>query len=189
MSIDQFIGSFSHADCLATHPLGPITSQYVESMQNQNYSALTIRHYLSALAHFNHWAASRPLAVSDIGATTIREFIGLHLPTCVCAKPCFRGRLEMGAALRRLLTLLRSEHLVEAESSVSTPVSRELLEFQRYLVDMCGLAMSTCCSEWYGFFSMPTSASAALTLLAFPRSVWTIGSSGSRNAIGRVLSG
>ena len=130
MSIDQFISSFNHVDWLAIQPLGPIASQYVESMQKQRYSALTIRHYLSALAHFNHWAASRPLAVSDIGATTIREFIGLHLPTCVCAKPCFRGRLEMGAALRRLLTLLRSEHLVEAESSVSTPVSRELLEFQ-----------------------------------------------------------
>jgi integrase/recombinase XerD len=144
MSIDQFIGSFSHADWLATQPLGPITSQYVESMQNQHYSALTIRHYLSALAHFNFWAASRPLAVSDIGATAIGEFIGLHLPTCACAKPCFRGRLEIGAALRRLLTLLQSEHLVEAESSVSTSVSRELLEFQHYLADMCGLAMATC---------------------------------------------
>jgi integrase/recombinase XerD len=144
MSIDQFISSFSHADWLATQPLGPIARQYGESMQNQHYSALTIQHYLSALAHFNYWAASRPLAVSNIGATVIEEFIRLHLPTCTCAKPCFRGRLEIGAALRRLLKLLQSEHLVEAEPPVSTPVSRELLEFQNYLVNMCGLAMSTC---------------------------------------------
>jgi hypothetical protein len=34
---------------------------------------------------------------------------------------------------------------VEAESSsTSTPVSTELLGFQHYLSDMCGLAMSTC---------------------------------------------
>jgi len=144
MSIDQFISSFSHADWLSTQPLGPIARQYGESMQNERYSALTIQHYLSALAHFNYWASSRSLAVSNIGAPVIEEFIGVHLPTCACAKPCFRGRLEIGAALGRLLKLLQSERLVEAEPSLSTPVSRELLEFQNYLANMCGLAMSTC---------------------------------------------
>jgi integrase/recombinase XerD len=144
MSIDQFISSFSHADWLTTQPLGPIARQYGESMQNQRYSALTIQHYLSALAHFNYWASSRPLAISNIGAPVIEEFIGVHLPTCACTKRCFRGRLEIGAALGRLLKLLQSEHLVEAEPSLSTPVSRELLEFQNYLANMCGLAMSTC---------------------------------------------
>jgi hypothetical protein len=112
-------------------------------MQGQRYSELTIRHYLSALAHFNHWAASRPLAVANIGETAIREFIGLHLPICACQKPCFRGRLEIGAALRLLLMLL--QQLVETKSSsTSTPASTELLGFQHYLVDLCGLAMSTC---------------------------------------------
>ena len=113
-------------------------------MQSQRYSELTIRHYLSALAHFNHWAVSRPLVVANIGETAIREFISLHLPICACPKPCFRGRLEIGAALRRLLMLLQQP--VEAKSSVSTstPVSKELLGFQRYLADMCGLAVSTC---------------------------------------------
>src|SRR5215467_4008323 len=112
-------------------------------MRKQRYTELTIRHYLSALAHFNHWAVSRPLAVANIGETAIREFIGVHLPTCACPKPCFRGPLEIGAALRRLLMLL--QQLVEAESSsTSTPASTELLGFQHYLADMCGLAMSTC---------------------------------------------
>ena len=111
-------------------------------MQSQRYSELTIRHYLSALAHFNHWADSRPLAVANIGETAIREFIGVHLPICACPKPCFRGRLEIGAALRRLLLLL--QQLVEAKpSSASTPVSTELLGFEHYLADMCGLAVST----------------------------------------------
>jgi hypothetical protein len=86
-------------------------------MRSQLYTEFTIRHYLSALAHFNHWALSRPLAVADIGETAIREFIGLHLPICACPKPCFRGRLEIAAALRRLLKLL--QQLVEAKSSVS----------------------------------------------------------------------
>jgi integrase/recombinase XerD len=112
-------------------------------MRGHRYSELTIRHYLSALAHFNHWAVSRPLDVANIGETAIREFIGLHLPICACPKPCFRGRLEIGAALRLLLMLL--QHLVETKSSsTSTPASTELLGFQHYLVDMCGLAMSTC---------------------------------------------
>jgi integrase/recombinase XerD len=145
MSIDQFFSSFSHADWLVTPPFGPIVRQYVESMEYQHYSALTIRHYLSALAHFNYWAASKRLAVSSIDAAVIEEFIRLHLPTCACAKPCFHGRLEIGAALRRLLALLQSEHLVQMEPSVPTPVSRELIEFQSYLANMCGLAMSTCC--------------------------------------------
>jgi len=144
MSIDQFISSFSHADWLTTQPLGTIARQYGESMQNERYSPLTIQHYLSALAHFNHWAASTPLAVSNIGATAIEAFIALHLPTCACTKPCFRGPLEIAAALARMLKLLLSEHLVEAKPSVSTPVSRELLEFKNYLANMCGLAVSTC---------------------------------------------
>jgi integrase/recombinase XerD len=191
MSIDQFISSFSHADWLATQPLGPIARQYGESMQNQHYSALTIQHYLSALAHFNYWAASRPLAVSNIGATVIEEFILLHLPTCTCAKPCFRGRLEIGAALRRLLKLLQSEHLVEAEPPVSTPVSRELLEFQNYLVNMCGLAMSTCSYRLrvVQLFLTTHFGVGPIDLAAFYRSASKIGSSGSRIAIGRGLSG
>jgi len=143
-SIDQFVDSVDSHDWLANPPLGSIVRQYVESMRSQRYTELTIRHYLSALAHFNHWALSRPVAVADIGETAIREFIGLHLPVCACQKPCFRGRLEIAAALRRLLKLLKQ--LDEAKSSVSTstPVSTELLGFQHYLADMCGLAMSTC---------------------------------------------
>ena len=144
MSIDQFISSLSHADWLATQPFGPIVHQYVESMEDQHYSALTIRHYLSALAHFNYWAASKRLAVSSIGGAVIEEFIRLHLPTCACAKPCFRGRLEIGAALRRLLTLLQSEHLVQMEPSVSTPVSRELTRVSKLsgeLVRPCDVHM------------------------------------------------
>jgi integrase/recombinase XerD len=112
-------------------------------MRKQRYTEFTIRHYLSALAHFNHWAVSRPLAVADISEATVREFIGVHLPTCACSKRCFRGPLETGAALRRLLVLLPRR--VDAESSSpSTPVSTELLGFEHYLADMCGLAMSTC---------------------------------------------
>src|ERR1700730_5522349 len=108
MSIDPFIGSFSRQPgWLASRPLGSLVRQYAESMQIQRYSDLTIRHYLSALAHFNFWAASTSLAVSDIGETTIGEFIDLHLPRCACPEPCFKGRLETGAALRRLLMLLR----------------------------------------------------------------------------------
>jgi site-specific recombinase XerD len=144
MSIDQFIASLSRPDWLATRPLASIIPQYVESMQRQRYCEFTIRHYLSALAHFNHWAVSRPLTVSNIGETAIREFIGMHLPTCGCPNPCFRGHLEIAAALRRLLMLLDQLGERESSRSASTPVSTELLGFRHYLVDMCGLAMSTC---------------------------------------------
>ncbi len=144
MSIDQFIASLSRPDWLATQPLGSIIPQYVESMQRQRYCEFTVRHYLSALAHFNYWAVSKQLAVSNIGETAVREFIRLHLPTCGCPKPCFRGRLEIGAALRHLLMLLHQLGEPESSDPTSTPVSTELLGFQHYLADMCGLAMSTC---------------------------------------------
>jgi site-specific recombinase XerD len=144
MVIDQFLGSLSHPDWLASQPLGPIARQYIESMQRERYSELTIRHYLSALAHFNYWAGTRPLVVSNLGETAMGEFIGLHLPTCTCPPPCFRGRREIGAALRRLLRLLQQERLVEAQLPLSTPVSKELFQFRQYLTNLCGLAISTC---------------------------------------------
>ncbi len=144
MVIDQFLDSLSHPDWLASQPLGPVARQYIESLQREHYSELTIRHYLSALAHFNYWAGTRSLVLSKIGQAVIGEFIGLHLPTCACPPPCFRGRREMGAALRRLLRLLQQERLVEAQSPLSTPASQELFQFRQYLTSMCGLAISTC---------------------------------------------
>jgi integrase/recombinase XerD len=144
MVIDQFLGSLSHPDWLASPPLNSIARSYIESLQREHYAELTIRHYLSALSHFNYWAGARPLVVSRLGETAISEFIGLHLPTCACPPPCFRGRRETGAALRRLLRLLRQERLVEVQSPLSTPVSQELLQFRQYLTDQCGLAISTC---------------------------------------------
>jgi len=65
MAIDQFLGSLSHPDWLASSPLGGhIARQYIEFLQRERYSELTIRHYLSALAHFNYWAGAKPLVVS-----------------------------------------------------------------------------------------------------------------------------
>ena len=145
MAIDQFLGSLSHPDWLASSPLGGhIARQYIEFLQRERYSELTIRHYLSALAHFNYWAGAKPLVVSHLDETAIGGFIGLPLPTCACPPPCFRGRREMSAALRRLLRLLQQERLVAAPSPLPTPVSQELCQFRPYLTDTCGLAISTC---------------------------------------------
>lgn len=144
MVIDQFLGSLSHPDWLASPPLDSIARSYIESLQREHYAELTIRHYLSALSHFNYWAKAKPLVVSHLSETAMAEFIGLHLPTCACPSPCFRGRREMGAALRCLLRLLQQERLVEAQPPLATPVSQELFQFQQYLTDLCGLAVSTC---------------------------------------------
>jgi len=144
MSIDKFIGTYRHPDWLASPPVGPITRRYVDYLQSYRYGELTTCHYLSALAHFNRWAASKPLAVSDIGAAAIAEFMDLHLPTCACPKPRFRGRRTIATALRHLLRLLLRLKLIEPERSLSTPASVELQVFHQYLAGTRGLATSTC---------------------------------------------
>jgi integrase/recombinase XerD len=146
MSIDRFIRAYAHQDWLETPPVGPITRRYSDYLQNERYGELTTCHYLSAVAHFNHWASSKRLSVSDIRAASITEFMERHLATCDCQKPRFRGRGEIAAALRHLLTLLLREGLIELARSVSTPVSAELQAFHQYLADTRGLATSTC--EW-----------------------------------------
>jgi hypothetical protein len=75
-------------------------------MQSQRYSELTIRHYLSAVAHFNHWAVSRPLAVANIRETEIREFIALHLPICACPNPLDPSRHYPASEQYDLATIL-----------------------------------------------------------------------------------
>lgn len=144
MAIDKFIGTFAHPDWLASPPVGPITRRYIDYLQSDRYGELTTCHYVSAVAHFNYWANSKPLAVSDICTAAITEFMDLHLPTCACPKPCFRGRGEIATALRHLLRLLLREGLIEPERAVATPVSAELQEFHQYLAERRGLSRSTC---------------------------------------------
>lgn len=144
MSMDKFIRAYVHQDWLKAPPVGPLTPRYIDYLQNERYGELTTCHYLSAVAHFNHWASSKRLSVSDIGAASIAEFVERHLPTCACPKPRFRGRGEIAAALRHLLRLLFREGVIEPERSDSTPVSTDLQAFYQYLAGTRGLATSTC---------------------------------------------
>jgi integrase/recombinase XerD len=144
MSVDEFIASMSRPDWLVSGPLGPVAAQYIDDLQSQRYSTLTIRHYLDALAHFSFWAIAEPLGICDIDEAAIARFLGQHLPACSCPQPCLRGRDEIRAALRRLLSLLHREGLVKPKPSVSTPISQELEQFRHYLTDLRGLATATC---------------------------------------------
>ena len=144
MSIDKFVGAFSHPDWLTSPPVGSMTRLYIDHLQSHRYGEITICHYLSAVAHFNHWATAKPLAACNIGPAATKEFMDQHLPTCACPTPRFCGRGEIAAALRHLLRLLVREGVIEPEPPVSTPAAADLQAFHRYLADTRGLATSTC---------------------------------------------
>ena len=129
---------------LVNSPLSTCIDIYVRRLQNQGYTAETLKLYVEGVAHFAHWISQRSVDLWSVDEKWVNCFLDRHLRTCHCAGRCQRVRHTVRAALMRLLEVLRAEgHLDPECSSDPANIVTELRAFDVYLTDVRGLSPIT----------------------------------------------
>lgn len=124
--------------------LGPYVTAYCDYLRERRYAARTRHTYLGCVAHFARWLAVEGLELEAIDEQAGRRFIGSHLPHCDCTPPAQRMAHEVRAALSHLHRVLRTCNAVPASPpSHVGPIGPELIEFDRYMGAVRGLATNT----------------------------------------------
>jgi site-specific recombinase XerD len=124
--------------------LATSADSYVRHLRERGYACGTIDVYLGSVAHFAHWCAQRHIGLAGINEGTVERFLK-HLPLCRCALRCQRWQYSVRAALRILLSLLRTEgRIAPKKPSDPAAVIEEISHFEHYLKEVCGLRPTTC---------------------------------------------
>ena len=124
--------------------LGIILIDFVEHLQSLGYACWTIRDYAGVIEHFGGWLKSRRFDPSHISPELVHSFLRKHLDRCHCPRPAPRDPATCGSALHALLELLRIKGMIDQKTGKTTsPVEHIIEEFDRYLVDVCGVAQTT----------------------------------------------
>ncbi len=134
---------------------GSSADSYVGYLRRHGFCAGTIQQHVSSAGHFAHWLTRSGIQLSRVDEGLVSEFVTGHLPACDCPGRCQRGAIEMRAALRHLLSVLRTEGRIPVEPIRSSgPIDGELRRYEHYLAEICGLAPATCISRraWVGRF-------------------------------------
>jgi site-specific recombinase XerD len=109
---------------------------YEATLRARRLSAATVERYLQVVAHFAQWRAASAMVAAEAVAT----FLSTHLPCCRCACPGRRTVIENRAALR---LWLRATGVAPSAPPPRTPVDVEVTAYDRYLQDVCGVAVQT----------------------------------------------
>lgn len=124
--------------------LGPYVTAYCIYLRERRYAARTRHTYLGCVAHFARWLAAEGLELEAIDEQAGRRFIGSHLQHCDCTRPAQRMVHEVRAALSHLQRVLRTCGAVPVSPpSRVGPIGQELIEFDRYMGAVRGLATNT----------------------------------------------
>jgi site-specific recombinase XerD len=111
-------------------------------LRDHGYAKQTRHSYLCAAGHFARWLSLEKARLSQLDEQVVRRFLSIHLPHCSCPYPVLRTKHEIHAALRHLLAALRAGGVIQQRQDAD-PVSLELAHFDRYMLHVRGLAIST----------------------------------------------
>ena len=117
--------------------------RYVRYLAERGYARDTVERYFRSVAHFVHWVSQRDVALCDLSESQVNQFLHVHLPHCRCARQCCRTEVDARAALKHFFAMLGNTQ-TKPVPSVSTSIAAELAGFERHLIEVRGLANSTC---------------------------------------------
>lgn len=123
--------------------LQPFISEFCSRLQRSRYRASTIHRYLYCVAHFAYWSRRHRLALDKMDERATTCFVAEHLPYCDCPYPVKRGKSDARAALSHLLQTLSACGVVTARHVDWDPLHAELASFDRYMIEVRGLAQNT----------------------------------------------
>ena len=132
------------SEWFAGTPLSASADAYIRYLTERGYAAGTVKGYFVSAAQFAQWFTRQGVDLTDLREELIDRFVDIHLLTCRCEPRCRRTRKEARAALGHLLEMLRANgQCAPKRSTVPEAIEAELENFERYLVDVRGLAPST----------------------------------------------
>ena len=123
---------------LSQKPLNAIVPRYESLLSEQGYTASSSESHLCLLANLNEWLARRHLQAADLTERTVDRYLHYrHLR--------FHTLRDDRSILRKIIRLLQDEGLLKKEPPPShdNPHKRVEDDYDRYLVEERGLAMST----------------------------------------------
>ena len=122
--------------------LEPYVSLYLTYLRDHQYAKQTKHSYLCAVAHFAYWLTIEKTSLLQLGKQTVARFLSDHLPHCKCPYPVLRSAHEIHAALHHLLAVLEAHRVIRQHQN-EDPLSAELASFDRYMLQVRGLAATT----------------------------------------------
>jgi integrase/recombinase XerD len=129
---------------MTSNHLGIVLADFVEHLQSLGYASWTIRNYAGAVEHFGCWLKCRHLDSSRISPELVCSFLHRHLDHCHCPKPARGDLATCGSALHALLELLQRKGMIgRRPGKVASPKEQITEQFDRYLVEACGVAETT----------------------------------------------
>lgn len=129
---------------IITGPLGPYCDDYLSWLEKAGYSRLGIRRHMQAMDRLGCWLRSRRLSVADIDEQVIEHFVcSFHR---IRSPRYISGRApEIVGAVHRLAQFLWQRGVANPHSSnaPTTPASRWLMSYEKYLRQVHGLSAGT----------------------------------------------
>lgn len=130
-------------------PLGVYIDEFAALLQQQGYSRHSSCEMIRVVADFSHWLCRRYLGAEDIDADRLKRFLAHRKRTRTV------GRGDP-AALQKMLGLLHAKGVVRLARPPRrlSPCERACEDFQRDLVQQCGLSPATlkCYQPWISTF-------------------------------------
>ena len=138
MSKNPYLDRMVRRDWLVDGPLRDYISRYTKHLTDRRYVSNTIGVYLKCLAHFSFWMTKHGLTEDHVNKDLVQNFLRKHLRSCHCPEPCYSHVKSVRAALHQLIAIFP-----QPESTQRDPLTLELEQFDKYLLDVCGLAANT----------------------------------------------
>lgn len=140
---DSFISSRNQT-WLRDSVLESFIDTYLDYLINLGYSEQSVRTYGHSVAHFAYWLRNKNLSLDRINEVIVDKFLFKHLPACECSHRCSRTLVNVRAALRHLLKVLRIEEKIPAcTPKLHSSISEELNRYDTYLQEVRGLTEAT----------------------------------------------
>ena len=123
--------------------LGQEIEQFSDYLSDRGHTCNVAHQYIEAVEHLGTWMKLQQIPTARLDEEVIARFLR-HLPDCLCVSPASHDQKILRAAARQLLIMLRDRGQVSRRIAIpTTPIDREVAQFDLHLAETCGLAHST----------------------------------------------
>lgn len=128
---------------LLNSALAPHLESYCAYFRLGRYAATYSVACVAGLAHFARWMTQCGLAVEQLDAHKVEQFLNEHLPCCDCPKPVKRDHGTLRAALGHMRSVLLEQGVIHTPPAPTGEIADELGRYDDYMDKARGLSEGT----------------------------------------------